>query len=1061
MANGTSESDDFVLRSGPRSGLKREFAFALKSHSQFSESIGRTRSGKKRLRVVSPKRVSKEGSRLETPILVDDDEKSGVDRAGAVVGASERRAEADLDVRGGDVLGGDVRDLDVSAVEMTAQVVQEVVLSVPESVMETAAGCGIRQTKPVVFSYENSTEVLIDENGICTTAEDGPVAPVSLPEKRVKTETVEEEPVEVPVVESISPVEEFAGGTETVSNTGDETEAVGNRAEGAARLEDELTDRTDEHSIVEVSVHQNAKDVVVVEASEGATAAQVSSTIPNVAPTDDRIGKTEENAEANLTSSDEKSAATVTVTSGGTDTNKMTSAEHKSPLKTPPMHTVYQRRFTRSLLKDKAKPVEPVAITSGEDSALLDSSKSEGTSETGELKLVDESNQINSATSKKLELKMSKKIVLDKFPSTIKELLATGLLEGLPVKYLDKNGALPGTIQGCGILCSCSACNGMKVVSPYQFEKHAGSLKKRSAEYIYLENGRTVRDILNVCNNAPLDMLEATIQGAISSTSVERMKKCQSCKEYIKLAEARTSMPLCSRCLGSKRPESTPVRVSSGLAGLSKPVMVPKTPVSTSKHTPPPKKAAQGRVTKKDLGLHKLVFTENGLPNGTEVAYYARGQRLLEGYKTINGIFCRCCNKEVSPSQFEAHAGWASRRKPYLNIYTSNGVSLHELSLSLSKGRKHSTVDNDDLCSICFDGGNLLLCDLCPRAFHPDCVGLSTIPRGKWYCRYCFNMLQREKFVEHNVNAIAAGRISGVDPIEQISTRSIRLVKVKTQEADVSCCVLCRCHDFSKSGFGPRTVLLCDQCEKEYHVGCLREHNMGDLKELPQGNWFCCGDCSEIHTALEALILSGPEELPVPVLDALKAKHEMNPDNSPDYDVRWRLLRGKLASPETRPLLSKAVGIFHDRFDPIHDSTTGRDLIPSMVYGRNMRDQEFGGMYCAVLTVNSSVVSAGILRIFGQDVAEIPLVATSIENQGQGYFQSLFGCIERLLGLLNVKNLVLPAADEAESIWTKKFGFEKITAEQLCNFTRDSHLMTFQGTSMLHKVVVRGDDHVK
>lgn len=104
-------------------------------------------------------------------------------------------------------------------------------------------------------------------------------------------------------------------------------------------------------------------------------------------------------------------------------------------------------------------------------------------------------------------------------------------------------------------------------------------------------------------------------------------------------------------------------------------------------------------------------------------------------------------NEQVSPSQFEAHAGFASRRKPwvtsdllwwhlkisnmfnfvtflflwcfasYLNIYISNGVSLHELSVSLSK-HKFSASDSDDLCTICADGGDLVLCDVCPRAFH-------------------------------------------------------------------------------------------------------------------------------------------------------------------------------------------------------------------------------------------------------------------------------------------------------------------------------------------------------
>ncbi|KAI3989608.1 hypothetical protein MKX01_036217, partial [Papaver californicum] len=126
-----------------------------------------------------------------------------------------------------------------------------------------------------------------------------------------------------------------------------------------------------------------------------------------------------------------------------------------------------------------------------------------------------------------------------------------------------------------------------------------------------------------------------------------------------------------------------------------------------------------------------------------------------------------------------------------------------------------------------------------------------------------------------------------------------------------------------------------------------------------------------------------------------------------------------------------------DHFDPIIDSKTGRDLIPAMVFGRVIRDQDFGGMYCVVLTSNSIVVSAAILRIFGQKIAELPLVATSSEVQGRGYFQALFSCIELLLGYLKVETLVLPAAEEAESIWTTKFGFKKINQEKLNNYSKE------------------------
>lgn len=75
-----------------------------------------------------------------------------------------------------------------------------------------------------------------------------------------------------------------------------------------------------------------------------------------------------------------------------------------------------------------------------------------------------------------------------------------------------------------------------------------------------------------------------------------------------------------------------------------------------------------------------------------------------------------------------------------------------------------------------------------------------------------------------------------------------------------------------------------------------------------------------------------------------------------------------------------------------------------------MKGQDFAGMYCPVLIVgyvfikqallmhstvalqfcfkraqscSSYVVSAGLLRFLGRDVAELPLVATSREHQGQ------------------------------------------------------------------------------
>ncbi|KAG6761971.1 hypothetical protein POTOM_032450 [Populus tomentosa] len=703
------------------------------------------------------------------------------------------------------------------------------------------------------------------------------------------------------------------------------------------------------------------------------------------------------------------------------------------------------RRFTRSALKPKIEP--------------LDLSSSDGVK-------VDDTGSSYVAAITTPPTKMFAIHGLKKFPTKLKDLLDSGILEGQKVKYLrgpkvrgPGEKGLHGVVKESGILCFCDDCKGKEVVTPTIFELHAGSANKRPPEYIFLENGNTLRDVMNACKNSSLDILDEAIRLSIGFTPSKKSNFCLSCRGSITGAGTRKSKVLCSQCLELKDSQAISAPETDTKERTPRPPPVPESSSALLKSSPS-RSNSQGRLTKKDIRMHKLVFEEEVLPDGTEVGYYSQGKKLLVGYKKGFGIFCSCCNSEVSPSQFEAHAGWASRRKPYLHIYTSNGVSLHELAISLSKCRRHSTKENDDLCQICRDGGKLLCCDACPRAFHQECLSLPSIPKGKWYCKYCLNTFEKEKFVERNANAIAAGRVAGTDPIEQITRRCIRIVK--TFEAEVGGCVFCRGHDFERT-FGPRTVIICDQCEKEFHVGCLKEHQLQDLKaicELPTGKWFCCTGCERIHSALQKLVIRGEEKLPDSSLNFIKKKHEESASESGGGgDIRWRLLSKKTdPSDVTESLLSEAVAIFHERFAPITVDKTKRkrddhDFIPSMVKGGDMKGQDLGGMYCAVLLVNHEVVSAAVMRIFGQELAELPIVATSSKLQGQGYFQTLFTCIEKLLGFLNVKNLVLPAAEEVESIWTNKFGFSSITQDELMEYRKSYQIMEFQGSLMLQKPV--------
>lgn len=72
----------------------------------------------------------------------------------------------------------------------------------------------------------------------------------------------------------------------------------------------------------------------------------------------------------------------------------------------------------------------------------------------------------------------------------------------------------------------------------------------------------------------------------------------------------------------------------------------------------------------------------------------------------------------------------------------------------------------------------------------PECASVCSIPRGNWYCQICQNMSDSERSVVLNADAVAAGRVEGVDPIEQIAKRCIRIVK--DIEAEISGCALCR-----------------------------------------------------------------------------------------------------------------------------------------------------------------------------------------------------------------------------------------------------------------------------
>ena len=60
------------------------------------------------------------------------------------------------------------------------------------------------------------------------------------------------------------------------------------------------------------------------------------------------------------------------------------------------------------------------------------------------------------------------------------------------------------------------------------------------------------------------------------------------------------------------------------------------------------------------------------------------------------------------------------------------------------KGKKKKNFATDEsehqeYCEVCQQGGEIILCDTCPRAYHLCCLDpeLDEAPEGKWSCPHC------------------------------------------------------------------------------------------------------------------------------------------------------------------------------------------------------------------------------------------------------------------------------------------------------------------------------------
>ncbi|OAY38678.1 uncharacterized protein LOC110625086 [Manihot esculenta] len=126
----------------------------------------------------------------------------------------------------------------------------------------------------------------------------------------------------------------------------------------------------------------------------------------------------------------------------------------------------------------------------------------------------------NTTAPKNKDAKTSKKAPPNNFPSNVKSLLSTGMLDGVPVKYVSwsREKSLKGIIKGTGYLCGCQQCNFSKTLNAYEFERHANCKTKHPNNHIYFENGKTIYAVVQELKNTPQEMLFDVIQNVTGSS---------------------------------------------------------------------------------------------------------------------------------------------------------------------------------------------------------------------------------------------------------------------------------------------------------------------------------------------------------------------------------------------------------------------------------------------------------------------------------------------------------------------------------------------------------------
>ncbi|MCO5559807.1 hypothetical protein L7F22_013411 [Adiantum nelumboides] len=387
--------------------------------------------------------------------------------------------------------------------------------------------------------------------------------------------------------------------------------------------------------------------------------------------------------------------------------------------------------------------------------------------------------------------------------------------------------------------------------------------------------------------------------------------------------------------------------------------------------------------------LAKLI--DSGIVAENDPVFYRRKKDKVFLKQTRNGVLCCCCGKLFLLASFEVHAG-SGHKRPCANMFLEDGRSLEQCQKSayvpllklpkraqkqkpslphssgiLSSRIGESTamqfedeIDGDDICAICGDGGQLMLCDNCPSAFHPTCLNLEKVPNGEWHCSRC------------QCHKCGLGEYDG--------------------DAD-------------------RRMISCTECCIPYHTGCVMQQYSDGFEN--KGHWFCTSSCHNVFKRLQQLV--GREFLLGSGLRWMLLRSVS--ESKVEKDIIKIRSEKKLS--QAMKLFEECfdpIVDYQTNIDLLSQMVYCRKS--------HVRRLDCRSFYTIVLLRGEQLVSAATVRTHGSLLAEMPLIGMGHRFRNLGMCKALMQALQAVLRHIGISKLILPSVNDLIPSWRDSFGFE-------------------------------------